>query len=168
MPINVRENTTESLNSLKSALFDKQMHYQWEVSPSFKNGNAEGELIGGNLAVLCATLGTNYQPDFEDKILFIEEIDEYMYAIDRLFWQLKFAGVFHHIKGLIIGHFSKLKDNDISFGMTLEEIILEKVKEFNYPVVFNFPAGHENENKSLILGAKARLEVNQAATLRTV
>lgn len=168
MPINVRENTTESLNSLKSALFDKQMHYQWEVSNSCKNGNAEGELIGGNLAVLCATLGTNYQPDFEDKILFIEEIDEYMYAIDRLFWQLKFAGVFHHIKGLIIGHFSKLKDNDISFGMTLEEIILEKVKEFNYPVVFGFPAGHENENKSLILGAKTRLEVNQVATLRTV
>ena len=90
--------------------------------------------------MLCATLGTNYQPDFEDKILFIEEIDEYMYAIDRLFWQLKFAGVFHLIKGLIIGHFSKLKDNDISFGMTLEEIILEKVKEFNYPVVFGFPS----------------------------
>ena len=82
MPINVRENTTESLNSLKSALFDKQMHYQWEVSPSCKNGIAEGELIGGNLAVLCATLGTNYQLDFEGKILSIEEIDSLISAID--------------------------------------------------------------------------------------
>jgi muramoyltetrapeptide carboxypeptidase len=121
-------------------------------------GEVEGSLIGGNLSVLCATLGTNYQPEFENKILFIEDIDEYYYKIDRMIWQLKYAGVFHQISGLIIGHFTNLKDNSISFGMSLEEIILEKLNEFNFPVIFDFPAGHENENLAIPFGMKLKLE----------
>ena len=110
---------------------------------------------------MCATLGTNYQPDFEGKILFIEDIDEYYYAIDRLLWQLKFAGVFHHIKGLILGHFTKMKDNKIPFGMSLEEMVLEKIQEFDFPVAFNFPGGHENENWTLPFGVDMNFTVTK-------
>ena len=159
MPINVIENTTESLRSLKQVLFSASMDYSWNQNQNNRIGEASAEIIGGNLAVLTSLLGTNYQPNFEGKILFIEEIDEYLYNIDRMCWQLKFAGVFNHIKGLIIGHFSKIKDNKIPFGMTIEEIFLEKTKEFDFPIAFDFSAGHENENQSLLFGLKTKFLV---------
>jgi muramoyltetrapeptide carboxypeptidase len=152
MPINVPDNTSESMKSLSDFLFEGSLQYEWEENKNNKHGQVKGKIVGGNLSVLCATLGTNYQPDFEGNILFIEDIDEYYYAIDRLLWQLKFAGVFHHIGGLIIGHFSKMKDNKIPFGLSLEEMVLEKIQEFNFPVAFNFPGGHENENWTIPLG----------------
>ena len=152
MPINVPENTSKSMKSLSDFLFEGSLQYEWEENENNKHGQIKGKRVGGNLSVLCATLGTNYQPDFEGNILFIEDIDEYYYAIDRLFWQLKFAGVFHHIKGLILGHFSKMKDNKIPFGLSIEEMVLEKIQEFDFPVAFNFPGGHENENWTLPFG----------------
>lgn len=152
MPINVPENTSKSMKSLSDFLFEGSLQYEWEENENNKHGQIKGKIVGGNLSVLCATLGTNYQPDFEGNILFIEDIDEYYYAIDRLFWQLKFAGVFHHIKGLILGHFSKMKDNKIPFGLSIEEMVLEKIQEFDFPVAFNFPGGHENENWTLPFG----------------
>jgi muramoyltetrapeptide carboxypeptidase len=161
MPVNILENTTESLMSLKNVLFEHKADYIWSSKSNDITGIAEGEIIGGNLAVLCATFGTNYQVDFEDKILFIEDIGEYLYQIDRMLWQLKFSGVFHHIKGLIIGHFTNIKDNTIPFGKSLEEIILEKTKAFDFPIAFNFPSGHENENWSLLFGKKAMLNVQE-------
>ena len=111
------------------------------------------------MSVLCSCLGTNYQPEFENKILFIEEIDEYYYKIDRMIWQLKYAGVFHQIKGLIVGKFTNIKDNSIPFGSSIENIILEKVTEFSFPIVFNFPSGHEDENLTIPLGINIYLEV---------
>ena len=117
---------------------------------------------------MCATLGTNYQPDFEGKILFLEDIDEYLYAIDRLLWQLKFAGVFHHIKGLVIGHFSNIKDNKIPFGISLEDMVLEKVQEFDFPVSFNFPAGHEKDNWPLPFGLNTQFEVTNKKISLTI
>ena len=164
MPINVPENTSFSLDSLNKILLENKMNYQKPRSKSDVLGTANGEIIGGNLAVLCSTLGTNYQVSFENKILFIEDIDEYYYQIDRMLWQLKFAGVFHHISGLIVGHFTNIKDNKIPFGKSLEEIILDKIKEFNFPVLFNFPAGHENENWPLIFGKRVQLSVDQTHT----
>ena len=161
MPINVIENTIDTLTSLKQALFSTSMHHSWSNTKNNRLGEAEAEIVGGNLAVLTSLLGTNYQPDFEGKILFIEEIDEYLYNIDRMCWQLKFAGVFNHIKGLVVGHFSKIKDNKIPFGMTIEEIILEKVKEFDFPIAFDFSAGHQNNNFSLAFGVKVKLSVNK-------
>ena len=158
MPINTQSNTTSTLNSLKNFLMNRKISYKIKSNKLNILGEVEGSLIGGNLSVLCATLGTNYQPDFENKILFIEDIDEYYYKIDRMIWQLKYAGVFHQISGLIIGHFTNLKDNSISFGMSLEEIILEKLNEFNFPVIFDFPAGHENENLAIPFGMKLKLE----------
>jgi len=164
MPINVNENTPFSLNSLRQVLLENKINYQKPTSKNDILGVASGEITGGNLAVLCSTLGTNYQVSFEDKILFIEDIDEYYYQIDRMLWQLKFAGVFHQISGLIVGHFTKIKDNKIPFGKSLEEIILDKIKEFNFPVLFNFPAGHENENWPLIFGKRVQLSVDKNHT----
>ena len=158
MPINTQSNTYYTLNSLKNFLINQKISYKIKSNKENKLGEVEATLIGGNLSVLCATLGTNYQPDFENKILFIEDIDEYLYKIDRMIWQLKYAGIFHQIAGLIIGHFTNIKDNSISFGKSLEEIILEKVNEFNFPVIFDFPAGHENENLSIPFGMKLKLE----------
>ena len=158
MPINTQSNTYYTLNSLKNFLINQKISYEIKSNKENKLGEVEATLIGGNLSVLCATLGTNYQPDFENKILFIEDIDEYLYKIDRMIWQLKYAGIFHQIAGLIIGHFTNIKDNSISFGKSLEEIILEKVNEFNFPVIFDFPAGHENENLSIPFGMKLKLE----------
>ncbi len=161
MPINVKENSEETLLSLKKILFKYSMDYQWAFSNENIIGKCEGEIIGGNLAVLCSTLGTSYQPDFEGKILFIEDIDEYLYRIDRMLWQLKFAGVFHHINGIIIGHFSNIKDNKIPFGKSLKQIILEKTKEFNFPIAFDFPSGHENDNWSLLFGKRVKFQVEK-------
>ena len=161
MPINVRENSEESLLSLKKILFKYSMDYQWAFSNENIIGKCEGEIIGGNLAVLCSTLGTSYQPDFEGKILFIEDIDEYLYRIDRMLWQLKFAGVFQHIKGIIVGHFSNIKDNKIPFGKSLKQIILDKTQEFNFPVAFDFPSGHENDNWSLLFGKRVKFQVEK-------
>ena len=161
MPINVLDNTSKSMKSLSDFLFEGSLQYEWEENENNKHGKIKGKIVGGNLSVLCATLGTNYQPDFEGNILFIEDIDEYYYAIDRLFWQLKFAGVFHHIKGLILGHFSKMKDNKIPFGLSIEEMVLEKIQEFDFPVAFNFPGGHENENWTLPFGVDMSFTVTK-------
>ena len=161
MPINVLDNTSKSMKSLSDFLFEGSLQYEWEENENNKHGQIKGKIVGGNLSVLCATLGTNYQPDFEGNILFIEDIDEYYYAIDRLFWQLKFAGVFHHIKGLILGHFSKMKDNKIPFGLSIEEMVLEKIQEFDFPVAFNFPGGHENENWTLPFGVDMNFTVTK-------
>lgn len=164
MPINVVENSSFSLDSLKQILLENRMNYQ---KPSAKNdvhGTAKGEIVGGNLAVLCSTLGTNYQLSFEGKILFIEDIDEYYYQIDRMVWQLKFSGVFHHIRGLIVGHFTNIRDNEIPFGKSLDEIILEKTKGLNFPISFGFPSGHENENWPIVFGKEVQLNVDENQT----
>ena len=164
MPINIDENTSFSLDSLKQILLEDKMNYQKPTAKNDVLGTAIGEIIGGNLAVLCATLGANYQVSFEDKILFIEDIDEYYYQIDRMLWQLKFSGVFHHISGIIVGHFTNIKDNKIPFGKSLEQIILEKTKEFNFPISFGFPSGHEKENWPFVFGKKAQLIVDENQT----
>jgi len=165
MPINISNNTKTTLLSLKDFLFKNQSKYQIKSNKFNVLGNINGRLIGGNLSILCACLGTNYQPDFENKILFIEDIDEYFYKIDRMLWQLKFAGVFHQIKGLIVGHFTNTKDNSIAFGKDVEEMVLQKLNEFDFPVVFNFPSGHEKENLTLPLGLPLNLKVNSRYTL---
>ena len=159
MPINILNNTETTLNSLKNFLFNQSIYYQIQPSNFNVYGKINAAIIGGNLSVLCSCLGTNYQPEFENKILFIEEIDEYYYKIDRMIWQLKYAGVFHQIKGLIVGKFTNIKDNSIPFGSSIENIILEKVTEFSFPIVFNFPSGHEDENLTIPLGINIFLEV---------
>jgi len=122
-------------------------------------GIATGQLVGGNLSVLYSLRGTPYDIDTAGKILFIEDLAEYLYHLDRMMMNLKTGGKLASLAGLVVGGFSNMKDNDTPFGKTVEEIILEAVQHFDYPVAFGFPAGHQEENFALKAGMPAMLKV---------
>lgn len=161
MPLNYKENTPQSIISLEEAMTTHKLTYFWSVSnKEHKEGNASGELIGGNLAVLSAMVGTDLIPSFENKILFIEDVGEHLYAIDRMFYQLERSGILNRINGLIVGGFTNTKDTDSPFGVSLEDLILAHFKFRDIPIAFDFPAGHQNDNQALIFGTPARLSVS--------
>jgi muramoyltetrapeptide carboxypeptidase len=147
------------LKSLIQALTGASLSYEIKPHVLNRTGLSEGTLVGGNLSVLYSLMGTKYQPDTRGKILFVEEVDEYLYHLDRMMWNFRLAGVFEGVRGLIIGHLTKMRDNEIPFGQTAAEIIREAVEPYNFPVCFGFPAGHEEPNLALRLGHTARLEV---------
>lgn len=163
MPIAFEKNQlTKSLEKLKNTLFYSPLAYTWKVQTILnKTGNAKGELIGGNLTIINNLIGTKSDFDFSGRILFIEEVGEYLYHIDRMMIHLKRAGKLEKLNGLIIGHFSDIKDNSAPFGKNYQTIILDAVQEYNFPVAFGFPAGHEDRNDPLVLGAKINLEVKE-------
>ncbi|RMG81874.1 MAG: LD-carboxypeptidase [Bacteroidetes bacterium] len=165
MPVNYSGNTSGALNSLFQAFFSGQ--YQYEILPDTKNrsGICEGELTGGNLSIIYSLLGTKFDISTENKILFIEDLDEYLYHVDRMMAALYYSGKLQKLKGLIVGGMTDMNDNEIPFGKTAEEIILEYVSEFDYPVVFNFPAGHITDNRALILGKKHLLKVSDNSVI---
>jgi muramoyltetrapeptide carboxypeptidase len=164
MPINF-DKDAESSALLKKALFGGTLSYKCHANSLNKNGEGEGIIVGGNLSLLYALASTPSDIDTQDKILFLEDLDEYLYHIDRMMIQLKRAGKLSGLKGLIVGSFSEMKDNTISFGKTAEEIIADTVKEYGYPVCFGFPAGHDNRNYPIFLGRKAKLSVAKEASL---
>ncbi|KUO64548.1 MAG: LD-carboxypeptidase [Lutibacter sp. BRH_c52] len=161
MPINIEKSSKLSIETLKKSLFGKNLSYEISADEKNKLGNAEGEIVGGNLSVLYSLLGSNSSIKTNGKMLFIEDLDEYLYHIDRMLMNLKRNGYFNNLKGLIIGGMTNMHDNEIPFGKTSEEIILDCVAEYDFPVVFNFPAGHLDDNRALILGRKAILEVGE-------
>ena len=165
MPINFADNTAASLDSLFDAIEGKPITYQIPSSEINITGRAEAKLVGGNISVLYSLLGSDIFPDTEGKILFLEDLDEYLYHIDRMMTALQRAGKLDNIKGLIVGGLTKMHDNNIPFGMSAEEIILEKVKTKNIPVCFGFPAGHIDDNRTLILGKTTLLEVGDTVKL---
>jgi muramoyltetrapeptide carboxypeptidase len=124
-------------------------------------GSAKGVLTGGNLSILYSLIGTPSEPDWEDRILFIEEIGEYHYHFDRMLVAMKRAGIFAKVKGLIVGHLTNMKDPEPGMQRMLSETILEHVSEFGFPVVFNFPAGHEKDNRALVMGREAEMVVGK-------
>ena len=125
----------------------------------------EGEIVGGNLSVLYGMMGSNTFPELDGKIFFIEEVDEYIYHIDRMMHALKRAGKLENLKGLIVGGLTQIKDNSHPFGMTAEQVIAEAVAEYNYPLCFGFPAGHFDDNRPLFFGLKSRIEVTEASSV---
>lgn len=156
-----------SLETLKKALFGQLEKYRIATSNKNIMGRSTGVLIGGNLSILTSLLGTPFDLDYQDKILFIEEVDEYLYHIERMMYSLKLAGKLKQINGLIVGNLSKVHDNEIPFGKDEKQIISDLVSEYGYPVVFDFPAGHEDLNYALYLGKKVVLEVrDQESILR--
>ncbi len=159
MPVNFGTNTPEALDSFKKALFGES--YSIEIMGDQRNriGNAEGQLVGGNLSMLYSLSGTKYDLDTTDKILFIEDLDEYLYHIDRIMWNLKLSGKLENLAGLVVGGMTDMHDNDTPFGKDAVEIILDAVKDYHFPVCFNFPCGHIDDNRTLILGKKVRLDV---------
>ena len=130
-----------------------------------RNGICEGELVGGNLSLLYALAGTPSDLATDGKILFIEDLDEYLYHIDRIMMQLKRADKLKNLKGLIVGGMSDMRDNAIPYGKSAIEIIAEAVAEYDYPVCFDFPSGHIDRNLPLVLGTDVRLEVENEVTL---
>jgi muramoyltetrapeptide carboxypeptidase len=161
MPLNVPDGTKPSLDSLRRALFGEPLQYALPGNSKNQPGVAQGTLIGGNLTLLVMLNNSISEMDYLDKILFIEDIGEYLYSIDRMLINLKRGGKLARLKGLIVGGFTDLKDNDIPFGKSVEEIVLEHVQEYNYPVCFDFPAGHIPDNHALILGKTVHLVVEQ-------
>lgn len=156
--------TEESYDLTFDILQGKLPKYWIEKSPFNKDGNAEGELVGGNLALIYALLGTPYSFNFKDKILFIEDIGENYYALDRMMISLDLAGVFRQIKGLIVGGMTNIgneKDNknyEESFDEFAYQLISERIKKYDFPVIFGFPNGHIYDNRPLIIGAKVALK----------
>jgi muramoyltetrapeptide carboxypeptidase len=154
----------ENLRSLMNLLRGEFGGYKIQGNPRNNVGTVSGELVGGNLSILCSLLGAKYEIDTTEKILFIEEIDEYLYHIDRMIRQLQLAGKFDKLKGLIVGDFTRVRDNDSTFGQTVEEIILTVTKGFDFPVCFGFPAGHDKKNLALPLGKFCKLNVSNKVT----
>lgn len=165
MPINVAKNSLESLESLRKVLFGEQVHYKIPSAEFNKKGVVSGELIGGNLSMLYSMLGSDLQLKTSGKILFLEDLDEYLYHIDRMMMNLKRNGYFEQLAGLIVGGMTEMHDNTIPFGKKVHEIILEATSEYTFPICFNFPAGHIADNRSLIFGRKAKLDVGAMVEL---
>ena len=154
----------ESTETLRKAIFGEALNYEIPSHQLNRNGNVDGELVGGNLSLLYALAGSISDIDTKGKILFIEDLDEYLYHIDRMMLNLKRSGKLKDLAGLIVGGMSDMKDNQIPFGKTAEEIILDAVKEYNYPVCFNFHAGHIDRNLAVFLGRTIRLIVGEKET----
>ena len=161
MPFYFANKTPKAKQSLYDALTGKPLQYAFSSDPLNRCGEAEAEVVGGNLSVLIGMMGSETFPETDGKILFIEEVDEYIYHIDRMMHCLKRAGKLDHLKGLIVGGLTQIKDNTHPFGMTAEQVIAEAVSEYNYPVCFGFPAGHWDDNKALYLGLSSRLIVTK-------
>lgn len=164
MPLDVTENTDDALNSLRKCLFGEAISYEIQSSKENKLGIASGELVGGNLSMLYSLLGSATSIKTDDKILFIEDLDEYLYHIDRMLMNLKRNGYFNNLKALIVGGMTTMHDNKIPFGKNAKEIILEHLSEYNFPVIFDFPAGHLEDNNALIFGSKITVEVNKISS----
>lgn len=165
--LGVEKKSKETTETIQKALFGKAYSISYSVATNAKlnrYGNAEGAIVGGNLSILYSLCGSNSAINTEGKILFIEDLDEYLYHIDRMMLNLKRNGLLHKLKALIVGGMSDMNDNAIPFGKTAEEIIFDAVKEYEYPVCFNFPAGHIEDNRAIIMGRKVTLQVNENST----
>lgn len=147
----------KSIATLKKAFFGNELSYEIAPSEYNRSGTAKGQIVGGNLSILQSLLGSNSQIDTNNKILFIEEIGEYKYAIDRMLQALKRAGYFENCKGLIVGGMTKVKTNTTPYGLTIEELVLNVVKDYDFPVVFDFPAGHGDVNEAILMGQEVEL-----------
>jgi muramoyltetrapeptide carboxypeptidase len=160
MPLNFIDNSQESFDTLFDALEGKAYSITAEKNKYNKPGEIKGKLVGGNLSIIYSLLGTDDRLQFTDNILFIEDLCEYLYHIDRMMSALRKSGALEQISGLIVGGMTEMNDTAVPFGMTVEEIILDHLKFRNIPVSFGLPAGHINDNRALLLGSEAHLIVD--------
>ena len=161
MPISLAKASKEAIESLRLSLFGQPLQYAIDPHPMNRLGKATGELVGGNLSILYSVLGSPSAIDCTDKILYIEDLDEYLYHIDRMMMNLKRNGCLESLKGIIVGSMTDMKDNDIPWGKNALEIVQDVTKQYNIPVIFNFPAGHIHDNRALILGNNVTIEVTK-------
>jgi len=161
MPVDIHKGSKETRESLKNTLFGKKITYTIPSSKENKTGNCSGTLIGGNLSILYSLCGSRSSISTVNKILCIEDLDEYLYHIDRMLHNLKRNMYFEGLSGLIVGGMTKMHDNNVSFGNHAKNIILDIVREYDFPVLFDFPMGHIEDNRALLLGEKVSLSVNK-------
>ena len=161
MPFTVPTAPEEVKETLRQALFGETISYVIPSKSYDVNGTASGELVGGNISILYSLLGSKSSIETKDKILFIEDLDEYLYHIDRMMYNLKRNGYFEHVKGIIVGSMTDMHDNEIPFGQNEVQIITEIAKDLSIPIAFQFPAGHQKDNRTLILGKQVHFEVNE-------
>lgn len=154
------EKPTESFHELIKMMQGEKSRIVFPAMELNRPGIIDAPIVGGNLSILYSLIGTPFDLDTNGKILFIEDLSEYLYHLDRIMHSLKLSGKLRNLKGLLVGQFSSMKDNDSPFGQSVEEIILEAVNEYDYPVCFNFPAGHTQRNLPLKLGANYHLDVS--------
>ena len=159
MPISTLSSTAQAKETLRIALFGGNLKYTVDSFYMNRLGIASGELVGGNLSILYSVLGSPSAIDCHDKILFLEDLDEYLYHVDRMMMNLKRNGCLESIKGILVGSMTKMKDNEIPWGKNALEIIDDVTKKYNIPILYNFPAGHIQDNRALIMGNKVTLEV---------
>ncbi|MFC7357770.1 LD-carboxypeptidase [Jejudonia soesokkakensis] len=162
MPLEIEKRSAESASSIQEVLFGKEytIKFSSESVSGNRNGTAKGQLIGGNLSILYSLCGSNSSLPTDGKILFLEDLDEYLYHIDRMLQNLKRNGMLKGLAGLIVGGMSDMSDNTIPFGKTTKEIIMETVSAYDYPVCFDFPAGHVKDNRALIMGRTVLFSVD--------
>lgn len=149
-----------SVESLRRILFDGHHAITFDHQPMNRIGRCEGKIVGGNLSLIVDSIGTSSEPDLDHCILVLEEIDEYRYKIDRMLMQLKRAGKLSNLAALLVGHFTDVKDSSLPFGESVSDMILRVAKDYDFPIGFNFPCGHENPNLAFMHGALYELTVN--------
>ncbi|SEQ20291.1 S66 peptidase family protein [Flavobacterium urocaniciphilum] len=160
MPFTVPKAPEEVKETFKNSLFGIKNSYTIPSKSYDKKGLAKGELVGGNLSILYSLLGSKSSIDTKGKILFIEDLDEYLYHIDRMMYNLKRNDYFKNVKGIIVGSMHDMHDNEIPFGQNEVQIITEIAKDLNIPIAFEFCAGHQKDNRTLVLGSQVTFEVN--------
>ncbi|MBD0258150.1 MAG: LD-carboxypeptidase [Cytophagales bacterium] len=159
MPLLFGRDTPPSIGSLRNLLFGGEMDYSVAPHQLNRPGEGSGVLVGGNLALLVSNIGTASDVDTQNKILFLEDINEYLYSLDRMMIQMKRSGKLAGLAGLVVGHFTDSKDNDIPFGKDPYEIVADAVRAYGFPVCYGFPVGHEPENRAMPCGRTVHLAV---------
>ena len=159
MALSATTATPAAIESLRRALFGEKLNYDLAPHPFNVAGKTSGELVGGNLSVLYSILGSKSEIDYKDKILFIEDLDEYLYHIDRMMMNLKRNGYFDGLKAVIVGGMTSMNDNDIPWGKDSLEIIKDVLKDYDFPIIYNFPAGHIKDNRAMIFGKTITIDV---------
>lgn len=159
--INTKSEATRE--TARRALFGEQFQITGQSNFANRPGQVKGQLLGGNLSILYSLCGSRSAIDTAGKILFIEDLDEYLYHVDRMMMNIKRNGMLDNLKALVVGGMSDMNDNTIPFGKTANEIVWDAVKDYNYPVCFGFPAGHISDNQAMIMGADVTLEVREGS-----
>jgi muramoyltetrapeptide carboxypeptidase len=159
MAVSTKTATPEAIESFRKALFGQNLEYQFPAHEYNKTGKAKGELVGGNLSVLYSIMGSKSEIDYKGKILFIEDLDEYLYHIDRMMMNLKRNGYFDGLKAVVIGGMTEMNDNDIPWGKDAMQIVQDVLKDYKFPIIYNFPAGHIKDNRAMILGKTVSIDV---------
>ncbi len=159
MAVSAKTATPEAIESFRKALFGQDLAYKMPAHAFNKSGKARGELVGGNLSVLYSVMGSKSEIDYKGKILFIEDLDEYLYHIDRMLMNLKRNGYFDGLKAVVVGGMTEMNDNDIPWGKNALQIVQDVLKDYKFPIIYNFPAGHIKDNRAMILGKTVSIEV---------